>query len=196
MYLPKKWTEELVESELRALCGQLGYFPSNSELRQLKRGDLSNQICKKGGFVHWSKRVGCERKHSDSDTGWEGEDAVAKLLTEKGFHVEPRKTIRCPYDLLVGGVIRVDVKTAKYAEYGGKNYSTGWFYRIGKDVQSDIVILYQSDTSICYIIPWKYCNSSNITITKTGDTYAKFRENFKLLENLVRSRSTEMEIIP
>lgn len=195
-----RWTDELLEAALRPICQELGHFPSVTELKARGRNDVACRVANRsGGMIAWAKRMGFERVHSDSDTGWEGERTVAAILRNRGFHVKERESQKCPYDLLVSEVIRIDVKTASYAEYdntrkGGK--CTGWFYRIGKDTSCDIVILYQQDTGICYIIPWKYCTSSNITITKTGDTYAKFRENFKLLESLVRSRSTEFETIP
>lgn len=159
----------MVLEESEKIARTLGYFPSVSLLREMGRNDLSCQITRHGGFLKVSEEVGIARPPSDSDTGWKGEENVRLRLTERGHSVERREGMKSPYDLLVDGHVRVDVKAANYAEYAA---SKGWFYRIGKHVQSDIVILHQLDTATDYVLYWWECNTSNITISRGGGKYA------------------------
>jgi hypothetical protein len=161
----------------------LGHFPSVAELGGLNRYDLSNAICKHGGSLFWSDKTGIPRRHSDSDTGWEGERAVLGLLKKHGFEVDERQGMKCPYDLIVNQRVRCDVKTARQATYGlntGEPWSA-WFYRIGKAVQSDIVILYRSDLDDCFVLPWWRVGETNITISPNSPKYNAFHNNFGLL---------------
>lgn len=186
----KQWTFELLHSELITICAGLGHFPSRSELESLKRGDIGNALCRHGGYKEWSKRCGYERRHSDSDTGWEGEAELIRLLSSKGFRCQKSKGIRWPFDLIVNESVRVDVKTARKANYG---ICSGWFYRLGKYVQADIVALYRSDRDDCFLIPWYVCPATNITISESRSTYAAFLNNFELLIELSKTRSLESE---
>ncbi len=187
---PNYWTDEKVHQELLSICGGTGVFPSNTDLVKLGRNDLSNQIARRGGFIHWSKRLGFERVSSDSDTGWHGEDECLKILSDFGFTAEKTGRLRAPYDILVNESVRIDVKTAKFAEYGP---CRGWFYRIGKDTSADILMLYQMDAKDSYIIPWSICPSTNITISKSGGKYAKFKNAFDILREMTLARSQEIK---
>ncbi len=149
----------MVASELGKIIEATGRMPSSPILHEMKRSDLSSQISKRGGFEEWAKRMGVSRAHSDSDTGWDGEIAFMKRLSENGFSPERTKSIKSPYDICVNGIVRIDVKAANYAEYG---VCKGWFYRIGKDAQADILALYQLDTESVYMLPWNICPKSNI----------------------------------
>lgn len=187
-----EWDEERIESETKAFAAKVGHFPSTSELKNAGRHDLSNILCKRGGMAYWSNRLGLPRQHSDSDTGWEGEEAVKQILEGKGFKVSTRTGVKCPYDLIVNDRVRCDVKTTKQATY---NLNTGmpwsaWFYRIGKSVQSDMVILYQSDIKDCYILPWWEVGTTNITISPSSPKYGKFRNRFDLLESYANAVKT------
>lgn len=101
--------------------------------------------------------------------------------------------MKSPYDILINEVLRIDVKSAKYAEYANPNgyKSCGWFYRIAKYVQSDLMIFWQSDTKEFYAIPWKLCPSTNITISKDGGKYKVFRNNYKIIDDMIKARTFE-----
>ena len=166
-----KWKDELLAQELKPICNGLGRFPTFAELRQLGRNDLGCAITRAGGLIPWAKKLGYDRIHSDSDFGWEGEKEVIEILNLKGFKAIKADTVKSPFDILVDDIVRIDVKTAKYTEYGA---STGWFYRLGKTVQSDLVILYQIDTKEAIILPWNICPTSNITISVGGGKYKEW----------------------
>lgn len=190
----KFWTEELVESEIRKVSEALGHFPSNTELQGMKRGDLSNIITKRGGFIFWAEKTGIARIHSDSDTGWIGEKKVQSLFISQGYLCDRPFGVKYPFDLLVNSILRIDVKSANFASYG---VCKGWFYRIGKTPQADIVLCYQLDTGSFYAIPWYVCPTSNITISINGGKYADYKDNWTLIEKMIETRKSERdELLP
>lgn len=184
----KRWTDELVESEIRELSKQTGMFPTNTELVQLGRGDLSNQICKRGGYRAWSEKLGITRAPSDSDFGWHGESAFASLCARQNLSAVRSDRVKAPWDMIVEGSLRVDVKNATYAEYGA---CRGWFYRMGKAIQADIAILHQDDTGNFYAVPWWLCPTSNITISRGGGKYAEYFNNWSLIRQMLGMRMAE-----
>jgi len=184
----RRWTSSEFERELQEVAHSLGHFPSNSELRDMGRLDLANQITKRGGFVTWSQKLGIPRVASDCDTGWEGEENAMNHLTKLGFHVESRTTLKCPFDLLLNGVLRIDVKSARFNRYGN---CQGWFYRIGKIPQSDVILFWQLDTGDFYAVPWFLCPHTNVTISQSGGKYTSFRNNTNLLREMIDARRQE-----
>lgn len=187
------WTDELIEKQLREITGSIGSFPTATELRQLGRNDVACIVTKRGGFQYWAERLGLSRKHSDSDTGWDGEKEVMQLFQAGGIECIRSEGIKAPFDLLAGGVLKIDVKTAKYAEYRsnhGKNVSSGWYYRFGKTIQADIAILYQLDTREFWGLPWWECPVANITI-RPGGKWEQYRNNWPLIHQMLGMRLAE-----
>jgi hypothetical protein len=184
----RRWTDQLFQDELREVVHVLGHFPSNRDLIALGRHDLANQVQRRGGFLTCSEQMGFPRQRSDSDTGWDGEDRAADRLRELGFDVVVRSGVKCPYDLLVAGVLRVDVKAARLHRYG---HTEGWFYRLGKYSQADIILLWQLDSGHFYAVPWFVCPSTNITISKAGGKYQPFFNNVDLIRRMIERRSDE-----
>ncbi len=179
-----KWSDSMIEDQLRAISDSLGHFPSVSELRQLKHGPLESVVGKRGGIMKWSEKLGIKRLHSDSDTGWSGEIEIKSILESHGFEkVERSNGVKCPYDLLINDRIRCDVKTTNKATHKlntGQDWSA-WFYCIGKSVQSDIVILYRKDVKDCFILPWWEVGTTNITISPNSPKYNKFKDRYDII---------------
>lgn len=176
------WTNESLETSILEIINGSGVMPSNSYLEHIGRCDVASQISRRGGFVFWAKKLGVKRESSDSDFGWAGEESVSKKLDSLGFETLRPNGVKCPYDILVDGIVRVDVKTAAFAAYGP---CKGWFYRVGKHAQSDILILHQHDTGVDYVLPWWVCPSSNVTISRGGGKYSQFAERFDILKSTV-----------
>ncbi len=189
----KQWTEQMIATELAAVISTLNKMPSAADLRQLGRNDLAVQVGRKGGYLAWAERLGATRAKSDSDTGWTGEIDLAKNLVKRGFTVERMTAVTSPYDLDVNHALRLDVKTASYAEYGA---CRGWFYRVGKAIQADVLALYQIDTGVCYFLPWTIGPQSNITISRSGGKYAEFRDRYDILKRLCDARRNEVLLWP
>lgn len=183
-----KWTSELIAERILKVAGSGGVMPTNTFLTQSNQCDLANAISKNGGYIAWAEQLCLSRNQSDSDTGWLGEIAVKVLLESRGFAVERSTAVKWPHDLLVNGCLRVDVKSARFAEYGA---CKGWFYRIGKSPQADVIALYQLDTSEIYWLPWYLCPQTNVTISKNGGKYSRFRESYQIVTDMAAARSSE-----
>ena len=188
----RKWTDDIVTTELRQIATSLGHFPSARELREIGKENLLQAMNKRGGIAKFVPAVGIARQHSDSDTGWEGEAMVKEILEANGFNVSKPGGVKHPFDLLVHDSLRVDVKAARFAEYG---HSKGWFYRIGKMPQADIIILVQLDTRAIYGLPWQVCPYTNVTISRTGGIYARYLNNFDLIRRMADARRDELAAV-
>jgi hypothetical protein len=184
----RRWDESTFTAEIKEIANALGHFPTNRELMVCGRGDLANQIGRRGGFIQCSKDIGFNRLHSDSDTGWAGEGEAMEKLAELGFTVSVRDGIKSPFDLLISGIVRVDVKSARFHAYG---CSRGWFYRLGKYPQADLIMLWRLDEKDFFALPWFVCPPSNITITPTGGKYAAFHNNVDVIHRMVSWREAE-----
>lgn len=187
----KFWSEDNILNEIKNL--NLEKFPTNNYLISIGRGDLSNAISKNGGWKYFSEKIGLPMPESDTLTGWEGEDSVENLLIQNGYKVKKMKT-KDHFDFLINDVLRVDVKTASFSSYG---CSSGWFYRMGKTISADFVILYRSDKKDMFFIPWHKCPSTNITITNSENSkYSKFYMNEEFFKNIIQSRIKENDNCP
>lgn len=186
------WTDELIESELRKVSSSLAHFPSASQLRQINRNDLASIITKRGGFHLWASKLGMNRAHSDSDTGWDGEKMFVEQCHQVGIPGSRVDGIKSPFDILLDGCLRVDVKSARYAEYGA---CRGWFYRIAKIPQADLILLLQLDTGAFYGLPWFLCTTTNITVSRDGGMYADFANNWSLIREMIDRRKDEQDIL-
>lgn len=187
------WTDDLLERQLVGIIAGSGVMPTAKSLRDYGRNDIACQLSRRGGFLAWADRLGVKRSLSDSDTGWKGEKELFDLLISKGFSVVRPNGVKSPFDLLVNDVLRIDVKSAEYVEYGA---SKGWFYRIGKIPQADVIALYKLDTGDCYFLPWQICPKTNVTISRGGGRYKSFLNRYDLLSTLIEMKKKETGIWP
>lgn len=186
----KTWTEAMIAERIMENYRNTGLMPTNQYLVSTGQGDLANQISKKGGFFKWADRLCLSRSPSDSDTGWDGEKKVQTILESAGFQVERSIAVKWPFDLLVNKVLRIDVKSANFAAYGA---CKGWFYRIGKAPQADLMALHQLDTGETYWIPWNLIPHSNVTISKDGGKWARYKESLWIVQSMLEPRQAEIE---
>ena len=87
-------------------------------------------------------KLGLEIKQSETTTGKFGESIAANLLSDKGFSVQ-RMSQNHPFDFLINGIVKIDVKTSRL--YKGRN---GDFYtfNLGKKYHScDFFLLLELD---------------------------------------------------
>lgn len=189
-----QWTDELIELELRKFSESIGHFPTITELRTAVRNDLGCAATKRKSLIDWSNQIGVSRSDSDSDFGWRGEEMFLGMLATQGIAAARSTAVKAPFDILADSILRIDVKTAKFAEYGA---CRGWFYRIAKDPQADLIILLQADTRDFYALPWPACPTSNVTISRDGGKYAKFKNDWPRIRGMIRDlRGCHEDCIP
>lgn len=90
---------------------------------------LKAVISRRGGVTKWAAMSSLStRNESCTRRGWAAELLVASELADRGYDVERQRRAKAPFDLLVDGRIRINVKSATYHEYG---VSKGYFFGIG-----------------------------------------------------------------
>lgn len=130
----RRWTDALVESEVRSAAESFGgRMPSAPELNAMGKGSLASLISRTpGGYKGWARRLGLEMKKSETLFGHEWEAYIHGLLTATGYE-SVRQTTRAPFDILVDGRVRLNVKAARWHAYGP---CRGFFFGIGKTWQN------------------------------------------------------------
>lgn len=179
----KKWTNEMIADGINRIASTFEpkRMPSNSEVIEYEGNySLSMAIQKNGGFAYWANRLGLEQKYSETALGIEGEKQIAGVLEVKGFDVKPT-SVKHPYDLLVNGCIKVDVKTAKTTLVRGCPVHA---YRLAKrDHTCDFYIFYEIDTLKVYVVPAYRCQGQvQVEMGKNSKPYAKYLGAFDLIK--------------
>lgn len=149
-------SKEKVEQSIYRVMEQLGInrMPSCSEIRSVEYSeDLINAMRKyNGGIFKTAEKLGLEVKRSSVQKGRKWEMYVKKLLEQKGHTVE-KMTTKHPYDLLIDGLVKIDVKESEKHTYPNRSFITyGYNLRL-KNSSCDIYILVKEDTEEVYIIP-------------------------------------------
>ena len=120
------WSEELIKEKiLEVVSGlELDRMPSRKEVEFFcKNCSLTNAISRNGGWYHWAEKLGFGVKESESWLGKRHEKEIQEVLISLG-HETVRMSQNFPYDLLVNGCIKVDVKASKlYKGTAGSFYS-------------------------------------------------------------------------
>jgi hypothetical protein len=189
----KKWDNELLENALAPMVSDLGRFPTLGEMRDMGRNDMACQVTKRGGSLFWAEKMKTSITESDTVKGWRGEEKVTKWLFSLGLDPQ-RQSTQCPFDILVNGCLRIDVKTASFAKYGP---SSGWFYRMGKRVPCDVVVCYRTDKDDFYAFPLWLVPSTNLTITPSGVAHTYYRDNAsRIIMKMLSTRLAEGKTFP
>lgn len=177
------WTDELIAHSIMELANQFEppRMLTKSEIEEM-RGDyaLTCAISRHGGFEYWAKRLGLEQKRSDTAVGIEGERTVANFLESQGFEVK-LTSVRHPYDLLVNGCVKIDVKTAKTSYVRGYPIHS---YRLAKqDHTCDFYVFYEYDTLKMYVVPAYKCQGQvQVGMGINSKAYQKYLGAFHLIK--------------
>jgi hypothetical protein len=189
--IPKVWTDEKVAEALRPIVAELGGMPSAQELDDRGLCGLRASISMvHGGVRSVAHKHGFSMRDSCTKRGLEIEDKVTESLRAMGFSAE-RQSMHAPFDILVNGRVRVDVKSARYTECrsGRSHVCRGHVFGIAKaDPTCDLYILCGVDAANAilwrYFVPSSEARVRTLTITPTGQTYTRFREDIGQLRRL------------
>jgi hypothetical protein len=189
------WDSARVESELRRVTDEMGRMPTVGELTTRKQGDLANAVVRSGGFAEWAKKLGVARKGTETHRGQDVELAAIESLRREGFDVQ-RQPTRAPFDLLVNGRVRVDVKSGKFADYsttrrsgrGRTDRVAGHFFGINHRAGAcDLYLLCGVDESNRvlwrYFVPASDAQVGTLTLTPKGK-YSRFKESVNVLRDM------------
>ena len=124
------WNREFVKEEIKRVMAfyQIDRMPTLAECDSYEGNtSLSNRISKEGGFYVMAKEMGLEIKQSETGLGYQFEIFAADMIRDMFDDTTVEMTpTRFPYDLLVDGRVKIDVKTAKRSKVNGADvYSFG-----------------------------------------------------------------------
>ena len=179
----KRWSEEDIISEIYKVMKvlEIDRMPSSVEIeRVMGNTSLSNIIAKRGGFNKWASKLHLNQSKCETRLGLYGEEMIKKFLENKGYIVE-KMSVKHPYDLLVNGNIKIDVKTSnKYTN------PTGWssysFNLEKKNPTCDIYVLICNDDNKKLVIPSKYLKQKQVCITDNEIKYEHFKDKWEYVE--------------
>lgn len=181
-----KWNEETIAAKVADIANKFApaRMPSNSEVIALTGGyALANAIQKNGGYEHWANKLGLEQKYSETKVGIEYERKVAEMLRKSGHNVQ-ETTVKHPYDLLVDGCVKVDVKVANTSLIRDSKVHA---YRIAKKQQTcDFYICCEVDTGGVYVVPSNMATGqTQIEMGLNSQKYSHYKDAFYLIDDAV-----------
>lgn len=138
------YTDEEIQNEIFKVMKTLNIdrMPSASEIVSVtKNQKIHNAIQRSYKYSGWARKLNIELKNSETSFGKEYENiAVVDILQNTGFDSE-KMSQNYPFDLLVDGYIRVDVKVGKRYYYKDDKY----FYSFNMEKKypvCDIFVVY------------------------------------------------------
>lgn len=180
----KFWTEELVHSEILSCMKILDIerMPTSGELLLLNRNDLHQKISKTKKYSGWAAQLGLKRKESCTKEGQDREENIYNLLIEKGHEVE-RMSTGFPYDLLVDGSVKIDVKSANPLLSNGSVVHTFGISKIKPTCDVYICLALDEDGNIgrCMVIPSHFLKIVTLCIGKNSK-YNRFIDQWEYIE--------------
>lgn len=187
-HMTMTWTNENIANAVMDIVNTRGldHMPSVSEIKEYYGNNkLTNAITKHGGQGEWANILGLDIKQSETQFGGKYEKYVHDFLTEIGFDCELTGT-RCPYDLLVNGCVKIDVKASRITRINGYD---AYSFRLAKAMQTcDVYILVGIDRleyKKMYVIPAHEVNGQvQICISTTCSKYDIYIDRFDIIAKL------------
>jgi len=166
-----KWTNEKIEEEIQKVMNALNIkrMPSNSEMRMVTGSyALSNKLIKTGGIYHWADKLGLKIKVGETQIGTKYQDYIANKLNDMGFEIEMMST-KHPYDLLVNGNVKIDVKVARPYEH--KEIGRFHTFNLEKkyptcDIYISVALNDNDEIQRIFVIPSKYLKITQLSVGK------------------------------
>lgn len=184
------WTKERIVDGVKEVIDNtnLDRMPTSSEVSAYyKNYKLSNAISKRRLWKTLAEELELEIKDCETAFGKNLEAKACETLVCMGYEVEMMAQ-NFPYDLLVEGGVKVDVKASKlYKGTSGNFYA----YNLEKSrATCDIYILYVIDSMSrvkdCLIVPSKFVSKQNqIIVGEHKSKYYKFSDRWDYLEKMV-----------
>lgn len=184
------WNEEKIEEKILYMVGKTKQttFPTHTEINDFF-GDyrLSNAIRRHGGTKYWAQKTGMEIKNCESKFGdcYEEKfmDDVLRILDFQS----DRCKVRYPYDVLVEGVAKVDVKSSnRIFAHGFQMYTCN----LEKDYQTcDFYVVYcinGENLDKVYVLPsFLMTGKTQFSVGVMSSKYDVFIDRWDLIKDYV-----------
>lgn len=183
------WNDELIKKGILEVVEHIGEcrMPTAYEIREC-HGDcrLIGAITRTGGFMTWANKMDLPMKNSGVMFGISYELYTKELLEERGLDCIHTST-KFPYDLLINGKVKIDVKVSHLVDIGN---GSGYTFRIAKNMpKCDIYVVHCLDEFEAgkvvktYVIPaHSLRNMGQLTIGKDSSKYDAYLNRWELIE--------------
>lgn len=182
-----RWTKEEILRELAVLCQQHGFFPTDTDLKHWNREGLRKAIQASDlSWPEWSLFFPeTPPKPSAMGRGLEFEYLVKDLIEARGYSVIHTKE-KVPYDLLVEGLVRVEVKSRI------KKPSGYWSFEFGdKGVEREFhvaflfcrpqIVATPTDYESLLIVPKHEVAHKGVTVTP-ADRWMQYKNAWEVFD--------------
>jgi hypothetical protein len=179
-----KWTDELVREEILKSKDRLALdrMPTANELKAIGRNDLHCKISRTKKYSGWADDLGLELSRCETRLGNNYELTVAKELESMGFKIE-QMTTKHPYDILVDGYVKVDVKASNLFKH--TNGQEWWTFHLAKENPTcDIYIcvaLVEGNKVKTFVIPSHLVKMKSINVGKSSK-YNRFEDAYNYID--------------
>lgn len=154
------WTDDAIREALLHMIESTGQktMPTHKEtLAFYGNYKLSNAIRRNGGTKRWAEELGMDTKECESKLGAQYEDYFVAEMMQRGRECERvnLRDGRFPYDAIVDGTIKVDVKAARPTSIHGYRF---FCFNLEKKMQTcDFYVAYcineKNELEKVYVIP-------------------------------------------
>ncbi len=179
-----RWSDELIQDRILEVVNalKLDRMPSRSEvIKYYRSSGLAGKISKEpGGWYKWAERLNLPIKNSETGLAKQYEAVAADKLMSLGHEVE-RMPQNFPYDLLVDGAVKIDVKVSNLFRGKAGNFYT---YNLEKKYCTcDIYILYKilpdSEDTEALIVPSVFvAKNTQISVGEKNSIYDPYSEKW------------------
>ena len=170
------WNDARIREHLQRVVmeGNAGVMLSDGDLLEMGEGSLARAIARSDhSYREWADMIGAEIKDTNVSRSYDIETWVKGELEARGHKVE-YTTHKCPYDLLVDGKIRVEVKSSPW-KASKKAGTYGYAFRMGRNPQHrafDVGVFVGVDEDNnperVYIMPAARARQTTVTITASA----------------------------
>ena len=181
------WTDELIKERIMEVVDFHGYnrMPTMKEIEDYYGNTaLVKKIGAAGGFEAWANKLGLSRKPCESVLAVQYEKHAKKTLEEKGFNCE-LTSVKHPYDILVNGGVKIDVKVSNLVAIGDSKAYT--FNIEKKQPTCDLYVAYclndNKEIAKTYIIPAPILTGkSQLSVGVNDSKYDAYLDNWNLIK--------------
>lgn len=183
-----RWTEEEIKKRVLEVVEftKINRMPSRSEIEQYYNNTaLTNAISRRaGGWYKLAKDLGLPIKYSETLLGKTQEHYVQEKLISMGYQVN-KMPQNFPYDLLVNGTVKIDVKASRL--YRGENGNFYTFHLEKPYSTCDIYVLRllnnSSDCLADLVIPSAHVpTNKQISVGEKSSKYYKYNEKWEYIQ--------------
>ena len=189
----REWTDEQIISEIKKVMESLDIdrMPSRNEMDLVTRSSgLSNKIAKTGGMYAWAERIGLDVKDSETKVATKYEVSARDQIESILNYTAELTPVIFPYDILVEGLTKIDVKASRGIDSGKAFYFT--FNLEYKFPKCDFYILYcvNERCTKTLVIPAHIMNGKNQISIGINSIYDKYIDRWDLIEAHLKAMNT------